>query len=156
MKRDIHKLVKILQADPALGINEDKEAIVIRTLEYFSKLTEPTTEKSSGYVKCSGVNSVHDIDECTMGSQSFVKHPESKDRDNLSTPLNAEEFVDEYPLWVRTIIHDGDTKELAEFIDRYASRKQGECERCKQLEFMIDNGLGWKDIENDIQLPHEI
>jgi len=23
------------------------------------------------------------------------------------------------------------------------------CERCKKLEFMIENGLGWKDMEND-------
>lgn len=23
------------------------------------------------------------------------------------------------------------------------------CARCKKLEFMIENGLGWKDIEND-------
>ena len=23
------------------------------------------------------------------------------------------------------------------------------CERCKKMEFMIENGLGWKDMEND-------
>ena len=23
------------------------------------------------------------------------------------------------------------------------------CERCKKLEFMIEHGLGWKDMEND-------
>jgi hypothetical protein len=23
------------------------------------------------------------------------------------------------------------------------------CERCKKLEFMIENGLGWKDMKND-------
>jgi len=29
-------------------------------------------------------------------------------------------------------------------------------ERCKKLEFMIDKGLGWKDMENDITMPHEL
>ena len=29
-------------------------------------------------------------------------------------------------------------------------------ERCKKLEFMIENGLGWKDMENDITMPHEL
>jgi uncharacterized protein YutE (UPF0331/DUF86 family) len=27
--------------------------------------------------------------------------------------------------------------------------KRMPCERCKKLEFMIENGLGWKDMEND-------
>jgi len=29
-------------------------------------------------------------------------------------------------------------------------------ERCKQLEFMIEKGLGWDDIKNDITMPHEL
>jgi len=29
-------------------------------------------------------------------------------------------------------------------------------ERCKQLEFMIEKGLGWDDIKNDITIPHEL
>ena len=27
--------------------------------------------------------------------------------------------------------------------------EQLSCERCKKLEFMIKNGLGWKDMDND-------
>ena len=29
-------------------------------------------------------------------------------------------------------------------------------EKIKKLEFMIENGLGWKDMKNDITYPHEI
>ncbi len=29
-------------------------------------------------------------------------------------------------------------------------------EQKKKLEFMIENGLGWKDVENDITMPHEL
>lgn len=29
-------------------------------------------------------------------------------------------------------------------------------ERCKQLEFMIEKGLGWDDVKNDISMPHEL
>lgn len=29
-------------------------------------------------------------------------------------------------------------------------------ERCKQLEFMIEKGLGWDDMKNDITMPHEL
>lgn len=28
--------------------------------------------------------------------------------------------------------------------------------KIKKLEFMIENGLDWKDMQNDIQLPHEL
>ena len=29
-------------------------------------------------------------------------------------------------------------------------------ERCKQLEFMIEKGLGWDDVKNDISMSHEL
>jgi hypothetical protein len=29
-------------------------------------------------------------------------------------------------------------------------------ERCKKLKFMIDKGLGWDDMKNDITMPHEL
>ena len=29
-------------------------------------------------------------------------------------------------------------------------------ERCKRLETMIDLGLGWDDVMNDISMPHEL
>ena len=29
-------------------------------------------------------------------------------------------------------------------------------ERCKRLETMIDLGLGWDDVKNDISMPHEL
>jgi hypothetical protein len=29
-------------------------------------------------------------------------------------------------------------------------------EKVKKLEFMIENGLGWEDMENDITMPHEL
>ena len=29
-------------------------------------------------------------------------------------------------------------------------------ERCKKLEFMIEKGLGWDDVKNDISMPHEL
>jgi hypothetical protein len=31
-----------------------------------------------------------------------------------------------------------------------------EKEKFKKLAFMIDKGLGWKDMENDIAMPHEL
>ena len=37
-------------------------------------------------------------------------------------------------------------------LDLFAVMERSEqlpCERCKKLEFMIENGLGWKDMEND-------
>ena len=37
-------------------------------------------------------------------------------------------------------------------LDLFAVMQRSEqlpCERCKKLEFMIENGLGWKDMEND-------
>ena len=38
-----------------------------------------------------------------------------------------------------------------------AVRQQDELrERCKQLEFMIEKGLGWDDVKNDISMPHEL
>ena len=29
-------------------------------------------------------------------------------------------------------------------------------EKIKKLEFMIENGLGWEDMRNDISMPHEL
>jgi len=29
-------------------------------------------------------------------------------------------------------------------------------EKVKQLEFMIENKLGWEDLKNDISMPHEL
>ena len=29
-------------------------------------------------------------------------------------------------------------------------------EKVKKLEFMIENGLGWEDMKNDISMPHEL
>ena len=29
-------------------------------------------------------------------------------------------------------------------------------EKVKKLEFMIENGLGWEDLKNDISMPHEL
>jgi hypothetical protein len=29
-------------------------------------------------------------------------------------------------------------------------------EQVKKLEFMIENGLGWEDMKNDISMPHEL
>jgi hypothetical protein len=29
-------------------------------------------------------------------------------------------------------------------------------EKVKKLEFMIENGLGWEDMRNDISMPHEL
>ena len=29
-------------------------------------------------------------------------------------------------------------------------------EEVKQLKFMIENGLGWEDMKNDISMPHEL
>jgi len=29
-------------------------------------------------------------------------------------------------------------------------------EKVKKLEFMIENGLGWEDMRNDISIPHEL
>ena len=29
-------------------------------------------------------------------------------------------------------------------------------EKNKKLKFMIDNGLGWEDMKNDITYPHEL
>ena len=37
-------------------------------------------------------------------------------------------------------------------LDLFAVMQRSEqlpCEQCKKLEFMIENGLGWKDMEND-------
>jgi len=28
--------------------------------------------------------------------------------------------------------------------------------KCRQLDFMVKNGLGYKDMQNDITMPHEI
>jgi hypothetical protein len=43
---------------------------------------------------------------------------------------------------------------------KYASellrQRDGLRERCKKLEFMIDKGLGWDDVKNDISMPHEL
>ena len=40
-------------------------------------------------------------------------------------------------------------KEIAALIDPLQ-------EEIKRLRFMIDNGLGWEDMKNDITMPHEI
>ena len=37
-----------------------------------------------------------------------------------------------------------------------SERLRGVTERCKKLEFMIDKGLGWDDMKNDITMPHEL
>jgi len=41
--------------------------------------------------------------------------------------------------------------DVIEAVKKYISYKLAmkDCERCKKLEFMIENGLGWKDMEND-------
>ena len=37
-----------------------------------------------------------------------------------------------------------------------SERLRAMTERCKKLEFMIENGLGWEDMRNDITMPHEL
>jgi len=61
-------------------------------------------------------------------------------------------------------------KRLLECMEEYASQHKPLDERLaeannliaqlledkRKLTFMIENGLGWKDVENDITMPHEI
>ena len=42
---------------------------------------------------------------------------------------------------------------MQEYAETYVKPYQ---EKIKKMEFMIDNGLGWKDMINDITMPHEI
>ena len=68
-----------------------------------------------------------------------------KDLKRLSTiPMTLREGID-------TIL-------LNEAIDTVveALEKPLPCERCKKLEYMIENGLGWEDMENDISQMHEL
>ena len=58
------------------------------------------------------------------------------------------------------------TTKIMEIMEAYAAQKiadkmveerlRGVTERCKKLEFMIDKGLGWDDMKNDITMPHEL
>ena len=58
---------------------------------------------------------------------------------------------------IRKILYDNfgygnADKAVKELLDLFAVMQRSEqlpCERCKKLEFMIENGLGWKDMEND-------
>jgi len=83
----------------------------------------------------------------------------------------AEEILQKYmdmsmiicPLHVvpRTValdaMHEFATLHAQKIADKMVSERLRETtERCKKLEFMIDKGLGWKDMENDITMPHEL
>ncbi len=41
------------------------------------------------------------------------------------------------------------TKRILLLLGVVGRSEQLPCERCKKLEFMVENGLGWKDMEND-------
>jgi hypothetical protein len=64
------------------------------------------------------------------------------------------ESIRRIPVWIVT----NDT--ALETARKYASellRQRDELrERCKRLEFMIEKGLGWDDMKNDITMPHEL
>jgi len=44
-------------------------------------------------------------------------------------------------------------KEIVSLIEQKCQEQSNEI---KKLKFMIDNGLGWEDMRNDITMPHEI
>ena len=51
----------------------------------------------------------------------------------------------------------GNTAQKCGLLPSELLRQQDELrERCKQLEFMIEKGLGWDDMKNDITMPHEL
>jgi len=52
------------------------------------------------------------------------------------------------PSDLRSVLR-GETSELLKQRDELL-------EKVKKLEFMIDKGLGWDDMKNDITMPHEI
>jgi len=77
--------------------------------------------------------------------------------------MNAKEFY-EYQLNDKTsVVGRQDKDEIIMLMEEYHNYKvkncsiptvvgrseQLPCERCKKLEFMIDNGLGWRDMKND-------
>ena len=55
--------------------------------------------------------------------------------------------LDNYKDWLEEQLTDC-RKQLS--IQRVVGQsEQLPCERCKKMEFMTENGLGWKDMEND-------
>ena len=90
----------------------------------------------------------------------------------------AEEYLRKHPFLLGET-EDGDDylstedieliKQLAPMLEEFATlhaqrlaekmveeRLRATTERCKKLEFMIENGLGWEDMRNDITMPLEI
>lgn len=73
----------------------------------------------------------------------------------------AEEILKEYGYWDKEGLAEWHKDCIIAAMEEYAQQKQLDtpdvmqrseqlpCERCKKLEFMIENGLGWKDMEND-------
>jgi hypothetical protein len=60
----------------------------------------------------------------------------------------------EQALWA---IEKAATLHAQKIADKMVSERLRETtERCKKLEFMIDKGLGWDDMKNDITMPHEL
>lgn len=48
-----------------------------------------------------------------------------------------------------TLKHDEAVEKILLSFDVMQRSEQLPCERCKKLEFMIENGLGWEDMRND-------
>ena len=83
-------------------------------------------------------------------------HPAEGAEDILT---NLETYYDFKFHWIERdrmirAMHEFATLHAQKIADKMVSERLRETtERCKKLEFMIDKGLGWKDMENDITMP---
>ena len=77
------------------------------------------------------------------GAEEILRKPKYNSLKNLTLICEAmEEFA---------TLH---SQRIAEKM--VSERLRAITERCKKLEFMIENGLGWEDMRNDITMPHEL
>jgi hypothetical protein len=70
------------------------------------------------------------------GKKCILNHPDDNEYDNIYFQRAVEEME-------KKLIETQDNATLAGVSNPIP------CERCKKLEFMVENGLGWKDMDND-------
>lgn len=71
--------------------------------------------------------------------------------------MKVEDFLENKNIWTGTLVADMHSPEnyfkLVELLKDYSVHSE---KRIKLLEFMVENGLGEQDMQNDIIYPHEL
>ena len=94
-------------------------------------------------------------------SYNKTEQPTAVGAEEILKKIECKEHIGGYWLYYEENVIEAMTEFATLHAQRLAEkmveeRMRATTERCKKLEFMIENGLGWEDMRNDITMPHEI